>query len=165
LLRFICSRVRNYEDAQDLTQDVIAAALKNLAQLETPRLFRSWLRGIARNVLLDWVKNLGHVHISLSEEREANLQAVGDGPPALLELWEDVDALPEEQREVIRLKYAGRCTYAEMAAVLGIAESTVSKRLCEAREQLRRRWRGYGSWEGQLFDPDAPASSATTQEP
>jgi RNA polymerase sigma-70 factor (ECF subfamily) len=165
LLRFVRSRVRNPEDALDLTQEILLGARNNLPQLAKSDWFRYWLWGVARNVIASWVRNLRNFPISLTDEHEAELTAAGPEPTAVLELWEEVDALPEEQREVIRLKYAGRCTHAEMAHILGIAESTVNKRLCEAREQLRRRWRGYGSWEGKLFDPEGPTGNGVCPRP
>ncbi len=133
LLRYMRAHVRKAEDAEDLCHDVLVAALKNLPQLTHRLLFRRWLWRIAENKVRDYIKGLGHVSASLGDEREANLPAASDGMAVRVELWEEVDALPEELRKVVRLRYAAGLTCAKIAKLLRIGESTVRKRLFDAR--------------------------------
>ncbi len=52
-------------------------------------------------------------------------------------LGKGIDALSEEERHLIQLKYRYRMTNKEIAAVLHIAESTVSTRLKKVKETLK----------------------------
>lgn len=60
----------------------------------------------------------------------------------LKELYEEIDRLPAEQREVIDLLYFGRMTQAEAAEVLEVPLSTVKGRLLRAKDALSRAFHG-----------------------
>jgi len=49
-----------------------------------------------------------------------------------------IEALPARHREVVRLRFYGQATEAEIAAALGIAQGTVKSRMANALGKLRR---------------------------
>jgi RNA polymerase sigma-70 factor (ECF subfamily) len=53
------------------------------------------------------------------------------------ELWNAVDRLPDKQRDVVILVYSEGLTHAQTADILGLAETTVSWHLHEARKSLK----------------------------
>ncbi len=53
--------------------------------------------------------------------------------------WAAVRSLPERQRLVVALHYAGDQTTVEVASILGVPEGTVRSDLSRAREVLRPR--------------------------
>ncbi len=56
LQRFFKRKIRNPEDAEDLTQETFLAALDSLKKGQSPRVFRSWLYGIATHVIARWIQ-------------------------------------------------------------------------------------------------------------
>jgi RNA polymerase sigma-70 factor (ECF subfamily) len=69
------------------------------------------------------------------------------------EVQEALDGLPQKLRAVVILADLEHLRYAEVAAVLGIAEGTVKSRLSRAREQLRERLLGYAVSHGYVSGP------------
>ena len=53
-----------------------------------------------------------------------------------------VDNLPEKQRQVITLFYAGELSLEEISKVLKIPKGTVKSRLHKAKEELRKEMEG-----------------------
>ncbi len=56
LYRFLKKKIRNKEDAEDLVQETFLAALDSLKKGQSPRVFRSWLYGIATHVIARWIQ-------------------------------------------------------------------------------------------------------------
>lgn len=54
-------------------------------------------------------------------------------------LQKEINRLPPEQQEVIRLYYTNTFTYKELAKMLGVSTATVNARLTKARQTLRER--------------------------
>lgn len=60
-------------------------------------------------------------------------------PAALIDMQRAVDALPEEQRDVLLLVVVEQLPYREVAEVLDVPIGTVMSRLARARDKLRQR--------------------------
>ena len=65
------------------------------------------------------------------------------GTEAKLDLTTMLQKLSPEHRAVIVLRELERLSYDEMAEALGIPRGTVESRLHRAREELRRKFKGY----------------------
>lgn len=55
------------------------------------------------------------------------------------ELYSALAALPEREQEIIALKFAGRLTNRQIAAVLNLSETNVGTTLYRAMHKLRER--------------------------
>jgi RNA polymerase sigma-70 factor (ECF subfamily) len=51
----------------------------------------------------------------------------------------EVEALPEEYRQVVMLYYYQDVTYRDVAQILGVSTATINARLTRARMMLRER--------------------------
>ncbi len=121
-------------DAEDVAQEALIRAWRSLGSLADEARFDAWLMAIVRNLARNRVR-----------DRAAEPRLVA---PALSERAEGdrvervraaVEALPEEQREAVRLRFEADMSYEEIAAALGIAADLVRSRLHEAKETLRQR--------------------------
>jgi RNA polymerase sigma-70 factor (ECF subfamily) len=65
------------------------------------------------------------------------------GTDAKLDLSVMLARLSPEHREVIVLRELEGMTYEQIAAALGVPRGTVESRLHRAREELRKRFKGY----------------------
>ena len=141
--RFIASRVNRPSDAEDLTQLVFVKALEALPRYEARGVpFGGWLFRLARNAVIDHVRtHRDHVGLESATERPG-----GDAGPdevvavrqALDEVAAAMEALTEEQREAIALRFFAGLSAREAAAVMGKQEGTVRGLQFRAIAAMRR---------------------------
>lgn len=130
---------RNRSIADDLVQDTLVKALRNLGQLRETQAIDAWLFQIMSNC---WRDNF---------RRERNLEEIGSFAEDALLACEDnhqgneivtrvraaILRLPVGQREVLSLIDLQGFSYDEVAQILDIPVGTVTSRICRARETLR----------------------------
>lgn len=131
----------NQADAEDLAQDVCAALPAKLASFRGESSFSTWLYRVVVNACRDAHKKtrshmaLEHGYMEMekhvtAEEQEAARKSAW--------LYRALGTLDANLRETALLVIAEEMSHAEAAAVLGVAESTVSWRLMEVRKVLKQ---------------------------
>jgi RNA polymerase sigma-70 factor (ECF subfamily) len=138
---FVVRRVRDRDEAQDLTADVFHQALANLARFEWRGVpFAAWLFRIAANAIAD------HFARAQRAARERELPRLDDPEPASLEdiehrarLFRLVDGLPSDQRRVVVMRFAEQKTIREIAAGLGRTEGAVKQLQFRGLQNLRTK--------------------------
>lgn len=143
------AQTRCADAAEDLAQEALMRGMSALATLQEPGKFGAWLRGIARCVCLDWLKDRRRTEVPLSVvtggDGEGPLpldegsEVVEDDEPDLARLMGEVERLPEAYRETLMLYYYGDMTYEELGDLLGLSAATVNMRLTKARSLLRAK--------------------------
>ena len=129
------------DDAEDLLQETWVRVARSAKSFDTARRFRSWIYGIATNLVRDLFRR--------RMTRERALRDLATRPPAASgadsvdrsELRARVAELPENMRAVVLLRYYEGMSEAEMVEVLEIPSGTVKSRLHAALRKLRG---GYG---------------------
>ena len=128
--------------AEEATQQTFVKAWRAARSLDPERELEPWLATIARRVAIDLFRR--------ESRRVAEpIDSVAPGDPALAsppasaervyEVWEvrrAVDALPDQEREVVRLQHFEGLTHQQIAARLGIAVGTVKSRSFRAHQRL-----------------------------
>jgi RNA polymerase sigma factor (sigma-70 family) len=137
--------VRDPIAAEDLSQEVLLHAWKDLGRLRNPDSFLPWLRQLARNRAHEHLRarvRFRARHVSdddalaiAADAADASAQLVSAEERALLE--EVLAYLPDEAREVVTLYYREGRSARQVGALLGLGESAVKKRLERARSRLR----------------------------
>lgn len=144
------ARVGRCDVAEDLAQETLLRGFRGLGTLADPEKFGSWLCGIAVRACLDWLKAKERTTIPFSVlgsncqpeglmSRSTSVEADVDHAEDLGQLLSEVDALPDEYREVILLYYYDDVTYRDLAEMLGVSSATINARLTKARALLRER--------------------------
>ena len=130
---YVARRVGSREEAEDITAEVFQRALAGLAQFEWRGVvFAAWLRRIAANAIADrWQ----------SARRET---AEPEGEPAGEDdlerramLFQLVDALPADQRQVVIGRFVEQKSIAEIARELGRSEGAIKQLQWRALKKLR----------------------------
>jgi len=137
---YIAHRVGNRDDAQDATADVFQRALAGLPRFQWRGLpFVAWLLGIAANVLSDRWQRAANGPIALTDD----LDQIGteDDVEQRAMLYQLVDTLPADQRQVIILRFAGQKSLREIATELGRSEGAIKQLQLRALQNLRERMR------------------------
>ncbi len=144
--------LRNREDARDLTQETFVRAFQNLSRFQGQSSFYTWVYRIAMNVGVDHLRRQKQRAHEAFEEGVATREMGGamsegahrDGPARHLErkrlhakLLDALQALPEDQRQIVVLREVDGLSYKEISDVLDIPEGTVMSRLFYARKKLQ----------------------------
>lgn len=138
LRAFVGARVHDPAEADDVCQEVYAAALDKGLPADGPESAGRWLFAIARNKALRWVRDRRPVAEpgdapGRDETPSGRLQAVEERD----RVRAAVRALEDDLREVISLRYEGGLDYKQIADRLDVPVSTIQGRLKRARLALR----------------------------
>ena len=129
----------DHDTGVDLVQDAFVKAYTRLNECREPTYFRAWLFRIARNLCLDYLKNVRRSTVSFSALPDA--EHIPDHSHTLDELTYTLRAalarLPLAQREAFLLKHDADYTYEEVAELTNATPSAVKMRVHRARETLR----------------------------
>lgn len=134
--RFLCG---DRHQADDLVQECLVRAIEKLHTWQPGTNLGGWLFAILRNFYFDAARRRRR-YGALEVENSLPEVAVSGGHEAhvqCLELWEALNSLSPEHREVLGLVVAEGLTYQETARVLDVAVGTVRSRLSRARSLLR----------------------------
>jgi RNA polymerase sigma-70 factor, ECF subfamily len=139
-------------EAEDIVQETLVGALTASGKFRGESSVRTWLVRILINRVRMWRRS-GKRHegtISLDapgvpgEPASAGGASTGSTPvDAKLDLTQMLAQLSAEHRQVIILRELQGMSYEEMAQALGVPRGTVESRLHRAREELRKRFKGY----------------------
>jgi RNA polymerase sigma-70 factor (ECF subfamily) len=141
---YVRFHVASPDEAEDLTAETFFRALRASDRFDADRAsVKTWILAIARNAVRDHQRrSLVRRHVPLASMRDL----VSDHPsPEERLLWEEevcrimtaLDRLPAGDREIISLRYGSELEPAEVAAALGLRESTARTRLWRALGRLR----------------------------
>ena len=137
---------RDVPASEDIAQDAFLAAWQNLRRLQNPSSFLPWLRQITRNLARDHLRANRHRPLDGEGAEIAISLAADPAPTPAQQLAADerelaaaelIAALPEDSREVLLLYYREDQSSQQVAALLGLSDAAVRKRLSRARQSLR----------------------------
>ena len=155
LLGMAYSLVGNTADAEDVVQETLLVALRRIHSFEGRSAVGTWLRGIlvfkaaklrrSRKVrtTLPIQDHDGSVGPDQSDSRLSSRSASA-AVDSRVDVMATLDTLSEEHREIVVLRELQQFSYDEISAMLKIPMGTVESRLYRARQELRRRFGGYG---------------------
>ena len=123
-------------DAQDIAQEVCCALVEKIGSFRHEARFTTWLVGIVRNACHDHHRG-GSALTRLRRHLAVVRQEPPDGRDLYRRSWlkSALARLDPALRETVVLVAEG-LTHAEAALVLGVAESTVSGRMRDARRKM-----------------------------
>ena len=137
------SKLRNFHDAEDVTQEVFPKAYEKLRTLRRYDNFHAWIYAITSNLCKMWIRARSRRpdREFIEDKAPKALEVSSAGPdhetPMLESLREALDSLPEMHRQVLTLHYLSGMTGGEIAEFLGMSPSAIWQRLSRARAQLK----------------------------
>ncbi len=138
VFRFVRSRVRHQQDAEDVAQEVFVRAWRFRRNLRDPGSFTGWLFRIAKNCIQDLreSRRLPAMRTSPYDEEVVEMQSVLYPLEVRMDLQEALERIPENLRRVLHESHEARMTYEEIARKEGVSVSTVRNWLRDARSKL-----------------------------
>jgi RNA polymerase sigma factor (sigma-70 family) len=131
--RYIYSKVRNREEAEDLTAQVFLKAVRSLDLMRDPLSTRTWLFQVARTTIVDyWRIRYRGAASSLENLLETGWEGPVDeeAPPAhssraAEQVHDILQALPERDREVLTCRFLLNLSLRETADRMGLTENNI----------------------------------------
>jgi len=143
------SRLGNFHDAEDVTQEAFITAYEKLNALKRWDSFYAWLYSITVNLCKMWRRSRSNRpdREYLEDQDEAVLDAPSieayqaewtrQAGAAHEQVHQALAALPETYREVLTLYYLGGMSSQEIAQFLRTSPTAINMRLSRARAQLK----------------------------
>ena len=143
-------KVRDFQTAEDITQETFLQVHQKLATLNDPAKFSGWLYAIVNHQCIAWYREnrlqteaLQEIYISEIETEAYSRYIATEHAKITAAAQKDLvkkllTKLKESDREVITLHYFEDMTSAEIGEVLGVSENTVKSRLHRARQRLKK---------------------------
>lgn len=129
-------------DADDIAQDVCCTLMERIGSFRGEARFTTWLCGIVFNACHDLHRRRrSFAGFAQRLSVLTNLVRGPDGRDMHDAMWvkSAIAGLPAAYRDTVVLVAGQQLTHAEAAAILGVAEATVSWRMHEARRMLAGR--------------------------
>jgi len=149
----------NYDQANDLAQDVFVQAFKNIGKFNQKASFATWTHRIAMNLWLNKVKrNKIASFVPLEkqkddeDEKKSMIEILPDGlTPEQIAQKNDLNAkvqqalglLNEDYRTAIVLKYVEDKSLEEIAVICNCTVGTIGSRLSRVLKELQKYLEGY----------------------
>jgi len=135
----------NSDNAQDLLQEGFIKCMSALDTLRDPRDFYAWMWRILRNTHMNMLRKDRYAIIEAEEEHMLDALISEDDTPEISaeknEMYRIlrfiIDALPNEQREAVLLRYYEDLSVSEIAVIQECPAATVKSRLLYAKRAIK----------------------------
>ena len=157
LYAYIYYTVRNEELAEDIFQETFTKAIVTIQQgrYNENGKFPAWLTRIAHNLIIDCFRQEKQENLVSCDEEERNLlnnirlsegtvESVIVNHQILSDVRRLIKHLPDEQREVVHMRFYQDLSFKEIAEMTGVSINTSLGRMRYAILNLRRMAEKYG---------------------
>ena len=138
LFRLVLRLVTNQTEAEDVVQETFIKAYRSFPSFRGDCSEKTWLMRIAVNTCRDMIHSAWFRHLDRRITPEQLPESCERADEDAVDLTIEVMRLSQKHREVILLYYYENMTTDEIAQALGVAKSTVSVRLEQGRQNLRK---------------------------
>ena len=151
LFNYIYFIVRNQEVAEDLFQETFVKAIVTIQQgrYTASGKFGAWLTRIAHNMIIDGFRQDRNENTISNDEFEIDLLNDADlcddniemqmvNEQTLTDVRRLMDALPDNQREVVYMRFYQDLSFKEIAEITGVSINTALGRMRYALMSMRR---------------------------
>ena len=143
LVRYACHFVHDLDRARDVVQDTFLQLCRQKDLTATGKGLASWLFRVCRNRAIDVYRKENRMKSATTDSLENRLdQSEAPRESAIKRetaerVHRQMQQLPQRQQEILRLKFEGNLSYAEIADVMGLTKTNVGFILHTAISKLR----------------------------
>ncbi|MDO5096827.1 MAG: sigma-70 family RNA polymerase sigma factor [Peptostreptococcaceae bacterium] len=133
LYRIAFSYVKNQDDALDCVQDALVKAMENIESLKQQEHFDTWIVRILINTCKDCLRKRQY-HFTYEELQKSVEMSDRE---EIMDLMKSLDALKDDEKELIYLRYFENRKIIEISQAMNIREGTVKSRLNRVLGRLK----------------------------
>lgn len=145
LYRYVCTKVINQADAQDILQETFLRFMKQIPTYRIQEKLAGYLYLIASSCCVDHLrKEQRHRHLLIEEEilpNEISSQEILMQSFEYEQLHRLIILLPNEEQDIIYFYYLKQMNFREISELLDIPQSTLKSRHARALIHLRKLWK------------------------
>jgi len=149
--------VSDFDLARDVAQEAFLAAYRSLPRIREPARFGGWLRGIARNISFEALRDIQRARAmreQLQQTAKRGRRTQGHGAAERRERVQlALAGLSPKNREAVSLHYVDGLSYSQIADFLDVTEAAVLGRLQRGRAELRKE---ISTMVAETFKSNAP---------
>ena len=148
LYKIAKAKTTNEEDIQDIIQETMLDAYKNIKRLKDTNKFKAWIIKILLNNCNKYYRkkyknneiydNYDIEFYKESIKYDNSQQLIDD----TLDFYEMIKSLKYEERIIILLYYGESYTTREISSILNIKENTIKTKLVRSREKIKKTYKG-----------------------
>lgn len=149
VFRFLLGRLKNEDEAWEMTQDVLAKVCDKAGSYTGSAPLSAWIFRIARNHEIDFYRSKAYKLQALTVDLDTNRHDLPHRNPTpetkamqaeiLERVQKAIEELPERQREVIQLRLLADLTLEEIAEAVGLSLGGVKSTAHNALRSLRAK--------------------------
>ena len=140
IYRYCYWRIKNKSDAQDLTQETFLKFVQGISTYLDQGKPKALLYTIARNLCINWHKKAGHTAwCDVDEKLSAVLPDDMERIENKVVLQQLLDELPDEQVDILLLRYGQGLKINEIAKIIGKSRFVVRNHINSSLATLRRK--------------------------
>jgi RNA polymerase sigma-70 factor (ECF subfamily) len=131
--------LNNHSEAEDLLQEAFVDCFENIRSFRYESTFGAWLKSIVVNKCINHLKKKGPVLV-FDEQLPNIAEEYDESEPEYdhKQILRAIEKLPDGYRMVLTLYLLEGYDHEEIAAILGITESTSKTQYLRAKEKLRK---------------------------
>jgi RNA polymerase sigma-70 factor, ECF subfamily len=145
ILNYCLFRVGDRAIAEDITADAFERAWQHRQRYCPDQAsFKTWLLTITRHLIIDWQRKNSHQTLVALDEQQPSNQTL---PEAEIEQAEQlsrlrflIQTLPDDERELIALKFGAALTNRKIGEILHKSETAVGSAIYRIMQKLRQQW-------------------------
>jgi RNA polymerase sigma-70 factor (ECF subfamily) len=151
----VMGMVRDHSATEDIIQDSFLKVLRKIPDMSDQSHAESWLKTVARNTAINFLRKWQRMWRELATERSSLLPGFERTSYYPIEqevearmmreaIYCYIDQMKPEYRTALEMRWKEHLSYKEMAEELGVSEGIVRQRLYRAREvvkgKLQQEW-------------------------
>jgi len=135
---------RDRELAEDLTSEVMIKAYEAFDDFDQSKNFSVWIYRIAHNHLVDHYKKVKKEIVAIEDaenelEKDEKIVENTDSKLSMEQVEMVLEMLPDQQKEIIMMKYFQELSHKEIAGIMDMTEAHVRVLAHRALEMLKKR--------------------------
>lgn len=141
---YVYFKIKNEEEAEDITIETFTKVLSKLKLYNEDFDFKTWVISVAHNTMIDHIRRSPELNVSIDEGLDKfQIKGSEKSPEDYLILQQDndkilqaIDLLPAIYKRIIELRFFEDKTYKEIAEELDLSLTNVKVRVLRARQLL-----------------------------
>lgn len=142
LLRYIKSKVRSREDAEDILQNVFVKMSSGIDKLDEDVKIKNWIFTVTRNTIIDYYRvNANKKKLAVNEELDdqiANVDEIDQTKGLDQCMGSMIGLLPAEYRDIILESEIKGIKQKDLAEKYGMAYPSMRSKVQRGRERLKQ---------------------------
>ncbi|MDQ0207414.1 RNA polymerase sigma factor [Alkalicoccobacillus murimartini] len=138
IYHYIYTETRNYDDAEEILQEVFYKVSTKLNQFKRRSSFKTWIYVITRNAIVDYYRKQENQLKTIPLQEELIEHNGGfERDESLTDLQHSIERLPLTYRRILHLRYIEGFSLLDTARITGVSVMSVKSTQKRAKKMLK----------------------------